>query len=105
MGVIAIQAKWSLGLWIAMNLFDWLVLNSEYVNGVAYAAHVGDGCGAAPALPATQKAGGGVGGGRVSEVEVAALAEPCFRARETLQPEGFFFVCATPGYLGAYRAG
>jgi len=41
MGVIPIRAKWSLGLWIAMNLVNWLVLNSRYVTGVAYAAHVG----------------------------------------------------------------
>jgi hypothetical protein len=41
MGVIPIRAKWSLGLWIAMNLVNWLLLESAYVTGVAYAAHVG----------------------------------------------------------------
>lgn len=41
MGVLRIRAKWSLGIWIAINLLNWLVLRSSYVTGVAYAAHVG----------------------------------------------------------------
>lgn len=41
MGVFRIRAKWALGLWIAMNLVNWLVFRSHFVTGVAYAAHVG----------------------------------------------------------------
>jgi membrane associated rhomboid family serine protease len=41
LGTIFVQAKWFLGLWIALNVFDWLVVGSQYVTGVAYAAHVG----------------------------------------------------------------
>ncbi|MHC4472350.1 MAG: rhomboid family intramembrane serine protease, partial [Planctomycetota bacterium] len=36
LGTIYIQAKWFLGLWIALNIFDWLVMGSQYVTGVAY---------------------------------------------------------------------
>ena len=41
MGVVPIRAKWSLGIWIMLNLMWWLLLKSQYVTGVAYAAHVG----------------------------------------------------------------
>jgi len=41
LGTFMLQAKWFLGIYIGMNLFEWLVLENQYVTGVAYAAHVG----------------------------------------------------------------
>ncbi len=40
-GVLRIESRWFLGFWIAENLFNWLVLTSGHITGVAYAAHVG----------------------------------------------------------------
>ena len=40
-GVLRVESRWVLGLWIVSNLFNWLVVASSYITGVAYAAHVG----------------------------------------------------------------
>lgn len=40
-GVVAVRAKWVIGIWIALQLVEWAATSNQMLGGVAYAAHVG----------------------------------------------------------------